>query len=663
MRILRQRLSFLPWLLVCAVVIGTFLPMVLLSQSSRIDGEREPFTVLSLHWEVAFGASSPEKAEWVPFDEAAKAKLDNYEGTVLLQRPLPDLHWNNPYLYFSMMNRFEAFLDGESIYRFNMDDKLRYMSPTRMIHAASIPSDTAGRHLLIRAEWEKAGLLGHDLVMMGELDQILFISIVSELAFIVYSTLGTAAGVTGLVLFLRRRERIYGWFSLFCLASSWGLLLTCRTLQWFIPMSSAYHWGLLLTPFAIWACMGFYANALNAGSFRYVKFAHYAMGFYSAAAILFAAVAPSIFHQWVGMGELFIALVGFSTVTYALARHAYGSRGETTRLEKRWLLRGYWTFTMGSIVSIIAFIFPLPLTRLMMEIPYLYRVVEGMLPNVFFLFLICTVMVIVVRVRQVHLESERNAAELLVKNRELEQFHRNLEKLVDTRTSELERANRTLAVTLREKAETLAEISVLEERNRIAYEMHDVVGHTLTAAIVQLEATRKLTDRQGGVPQEKLDLLDELVRKGLNDIRKTVRLMKSDEEQPLSLEASLRELIQYAEDTMEVKVESDILLPRELSLGTVTEGVLCHALQEGLTNGIRHGRSYRFRFRIACEENELRFSLSNDGEPYEQSAPGFGLSSMMERVELLGGSVSVRASAGADRLPAGCELVITIPLS
>lgn len=128
--------------------------------------------------------------------------------------------------------------------------------------------------------------------------------------------------------------------------------------------------------------------------------------------------------------------------------------------------------------------FPATLTWLLSDHHYIYRIVEGMQPNVLLLFIICMVMAVVGRVRRVYRVSESNAAELLIKNKELEQFHRNLEQLVETRTAELERANQTLAMTMREKAETLAEMSVLEERNRIAYEMHDVVGHTLTAAIV-----------------------------------------------------------------------------------------------------------------------------------------------------------------------------------
>jgi len=664
--------SLLLWCSICLFVIFTFLPMVLFSTDSRMDRQRESFASLIKHWEIAFGPASPAEANWLPLDEKARADLSKYNGTIWLQRPMPDLTYAQPYLFLSFMKRFEVFLDEEKIYSFNMDNRYRYLHPARTLHPILIDPDIAGKHLLIRAEWERDSLFGHDLALIGEMDQLFYALILSELAYILYGILGITAGVIGLAMFIRRRERIYGYFSLFCAAAGGGLLFYCRSLQWFVDMKEIFFMQLLLIPLAIWACMGFYASTLEAGRHRYIRIVHYAIGLYIAAFTVIAALAPEFYRHSAAAGTAVISVAVFATVTWVLVHHSRLVRAHVDREgekmtevteEQQWLRRGYWTFAPGALVSIILSMFPETLTWLLNDHRYIFRVVEGMLPNVLLLFIICMVMAVVGRVRRVYLVSESNASELLVKNKELEQFHRNLEQLVETRTAELERANRTLAMTMREKAETLADMSVLEERNRIAYEMHDVVGHTLTAAIVQLEATRKLADREGGIPPEKLELLDELVRKGLNDIRKTVRLMKSDEDQPLSLEASLRELIQFAEDTMEVRIDSDIVLPRELSLGKLTEGVLYHALQEGLTNGIRHGRSSRFRFTLKREDKQLRFLLVSDGEPFVSAAPGFGLNSMMKRVELLGGSVALRSSKTEDGSPDGCELTILLPLS
>ncbi len=259
------------------------------------------------------------------------------------------------------------------------------------------------------------------------------------------------------------------------------------------------------------------------------------------------------------------------------------------------------------------------------------------LVGLLFLSLCGVVAAISVRLCQVRREAERSAAELRIKSKELEQLRRN--------------------------AERLAEKSVLEERSRIAHEIHDVVGHTLTAAIVQLEATKRIAEQQNRVPWDKLELISGIVRKGLDDVRRAVKLMGSDDEKALSLEAALRELIRFTEDTMEVAIEADISLPSKLELGWLTEQALIHALQEGLTNGIRHGYCTRARFSMHTSGGTLRFRLESDGEPYGSAVPGFGLSSMIERMKLLGGGVDIRSSADADGNPAGCELSIELPLA
>ncbi len=259
------------------------------------------------------------------------------------------------------------------------------------------------------------------------------------------------------------------------------------------------------------------------------------------------------------------------------------------------------------------------------------------LPLIGLLFVcLCGLTAFSIRIRQVRLELERSEAALRIKKRELEQLRRNTERL--------------------------AEISVLEERSRIAHEIHDAVGHTLTAAIVQLEATRRIAERRNCVPWEKLELLEGLVRKGLDDIRGAVKQIRPDAVRTLTLEAALRELIRYTEDTMEIAIETDISLAAKPEPGSLTEQVLYRALQEGLTNGIRHGRCARARFSLRSSGRMLRFRLVNDGEPYVSAVPGFGLTSMAERVKLLGGGVDIRPSVDADGNPVGCELAIDLPL-
>jgi two-component system sensor histidine kinase ChiS len=309
--------------------------------------------------------------------------------------------------------------------------------------------------------------------------------------------------------------------------------------------------------------------------------------------------------------------------------------------------------------------------------PVMKHFVHHELQGGLLLFMLCLAVVLFHRFSDVYRQVERNTVELAAKNEELERFHRSLEDIVELRTKELAEANRSLEVSVRETAVTLAEVSVLEERNRIAHEIHDVVGHTLTAAIVQLEASKKLAGRDLVKSVEKLDIINGLVRKGLDDIRRSVRLLK-DEGETFDLHAALDDLIRDTELTMGVEIDAHIEpLP---PLAWLTQRVIYHALQEGLTNGIRHGNCSLFTFTLRREDQRLRFLLINDGTPFGSSKPGFGLTTMMERIHLLGGTVEVEAireSNGPGKEPStpessddacssegeiGCRLEITLPV-
>ncbi|MDI4643716.1 ATP-binding protein [Cohnella hashimotonis] len=229
-----------------------------------------------------------------------------------------------------------------------------------------------------------------------------------------------------------------------------------------------------------------------------------------------------------------------------------------------------------------------------------------------------------------------------------------LERLVKERTAELEHANRQLIDSVHETAQALAEVSVLEERNRIAHDMHDQVGHTLTAAMIQIEAAKLLFD---GDPQRaagKLDVARESVREGLDEIRRTVRMLKTADEQEALLPA-LHSLLRRTEELTGVTIDYTIEpLP---ALDEALGATLYRALQEGLTNGIRHGGSRSFAFRLGASDAQLRFRLASDGRPYEAGPFGFGLTAMKERVDRHGGAFAVSANGDV-----GCLLAIDIPL-
>ncbi|MEK5399906.1 AAA family ATPase [Paenibacillus sp. FSL K6-2859] len=230
----------------------------------------------------------------------------------------------------------------------------------------------------------------------------------------------------------------------------------------------------------------------------------------------------------------------------------------------------------------------------------------------------------------------------------IQYLKKNLEDQVIERTRSLERS-------MRETSAALAEATVFEERNRIAQEIHDIVGHTLTSTILQIEAGKRLLhkkDIDSGF--QRLAEAQDLVRHSLNEIRGSVHMLKEDRYSDLTV--MLKQLIRDTERNTGVVIHAVIYdLPEAMS--TAYKKALYHALQEGLTNGIRHGKSTQFHFSLESVGANLQFRLKDSGLGASPIVMGFGLRTMKERVEQLGGSLSIDSEMNE-----GCLLEIDLPM-
>lgn len=616
------------------------------------------------NWKVSWGDSSPDSTSWQPFDDEAKNGLSRYRGTLWLQRTVPDVLSRDPYLFLSGMKRFEVFLDDRPIYRLNI---ARPFTATHMImtlHPIRLNPDDAGKTITIRANWDRTPL-AEGWNLLGDRARVMLFFLEGEWFRLGYAVLFLGAGLTAAVLYLKRRaELAYFWFCLLALSAGAGMALMLHPLQWFVDAGAIYYLRDLLLPIGMFAFVGFYGQSMgreHRTKYRVMKGALLAYSIISG----IAGFTNEPLYWKLLLGTLpYLFVPVFAVVSVTLIGAYWRNRTKETG----WLVRGYCILVGFALVHIVINAFPGYMIPWLSKYEMLFTVmIVNAVPNGLLLFFVCLAMSIVGRVAGIYREAERTAKQLAVKNAELEQFHRSLEHLVEVRTKELEEANMTLAATAREKAETLAEVSVLEERNRISHEIHDVVGHTLTAAIVQLEAAKKLADRDYALSLVKLDTVGGLIRKGLDDIRRSVRMLK-DDGGAFDLYESLGELIRETEDKMGVRIHTRI--EPHLPIGALTQRVIYHALQEGLTNGIRHGGCRRFAFALYREAGQLHFRLGNDGTSFGDAKPGFGLTAMMERVHLLGGTIEIgpgdpgdRETGEASGRSSGCRLAISLPLA
>ena len=206
---------------------------------------------------------------------------------------------------------------------------------------------------------------------------------------------------------------------------------------------------------------------------------------------------------------------------------------------------------------------------------------------------------------------------------------------------EVDEAKERAAAAEREREER-ARRAVADERARIARELHDVVGHSVSVMTVQASAVRRLLEPDQERVGEALQVVEQTGREALAEMRRMVGVLRHAEEAPaLAPQPSLEEierLVQHARDRglpVELSIEGD---PVELPTGI--DLTAYRLVQEGLTNAIKHARAQQAEVVIRYENGHVELMVSDDGPGGgDGGGSGHGLVGMQERVHVYGGEL------------------------
>jgi len=184
----------------------------------------------------------------------------------------------------------------------------------------------------------------------------------------------------------------------------------------------------------------------------------------------------------------------------------------------------------------------------------------------------------------------------------------------------------------------LAENTRIAERVRIARELHDLVGHHLTALTLNLEVATHLVD---GKALEHVQQAHSLAKLLLVDVREVVSDMRDDDK--VELAAALRTLV---EGVPEPHIHLD--LPTELSMtDPLRAQVMLRCAQEMITNSVRHARAKNLWISLVHDENGVAMIARDDGRGTDAIEVGNGLIGMKERLRQMGGELKIESRSGA----------------
>ncbi|MCK6211715.1 sensor histidine kinase [Georgenia sp. EYE_87] len=188
---------------------------------------------------------------------------------------------------------------------------------------------------------------------------------------------------------------------------------------------------------------------------------------------------------------------------------------------------------------------------------------------------------------------------------------------------------------LRAATALLASSSRSAERLRIARDLHDVIGHQLTALALELEVASHRTDGEG---REHVLRARGIAKDLLADVRRTVGDLR---DAPAGLEATLRAVVDVPGLAVDLTVDEQVPLDESRRIGVV------RAVQEIVTNTVRHASATTLTIDVVSDDDGLVLRAGDDGVGAARVERGNGLSGMAERFEELGGELTVESAPGA----------------
>ena len=211
-------------------------------------------------------------------------------------------------------------------------------------------------------------------------------------------------------------------------------------------------------------------------------------------------------------------------------------------------------------------------------------------------------------------------------------------RLLNDKLEEANQRLRAYAIEVEQMAET-------RERNRLAREIHDTLGHALTGIAAGLDACIMTLEVAPEVTKQQLNKIRDAAKKGITDVRRSVKKLRPDDLERLPFQEALLEMTKNYSESSGMEITLDIFSWSE-HLRQDQEDVIYRVLQESITNAKRHGHATKVKITIGGNERYLLIVIADNGQGCDDVKQGFGLKHMRERLELLHGTVHYWSDEG-----------------
>lgn len=207
------------------------------------------------------------------------------------------------------------------------------------------------------------------------------------------------------------------------------------------------------------------------------------------------------------------------------------------------------------------------------------------------------------------------------------------------RISEANEDLKRINLQLENLMEENSRIVQVQERNRIAREVHDSIGHTLTGLSFGIEACESISSGENEALRDQLSLLSEVCRQGIEDVRLSVASLRADIPERRDLATNVTEMMEQTARVTGTSISHEIRLDG-VQLDAEESDALYRVVQESITNAILHGHASAIRVEIYTQDAVLHIYVHDNGSGCKDLTEGFGITHMRERIHMLQGEIS-----------------------